>query len=201
MSDIKNNVAMNIAKLRQASGMTQYELAEKLNYSDKAVSKWERAEAAPDISTLADIADIFSVSLDYLVCSTHSEEEIKAETKPGTKYNRGVITGVSVILVWFIALLTFVIVSLSSKGIGLGWITFLYAVPVSAIVWLVFNSIWFNKRRNYFIISLLMWSLLASVHISLLPFGTNIWLIYLLGIPGQIAILMWSFIKKPKKQS
>lgn len=200
MNDIKNNVAKNIVSLRQAERMTQLDLAERINYSDKAVSKWERAEAMPDISTLVDIADIFGVSLDYLVRAEHTAEEIKKESqKSGNakpKYNHTVITGVSIILVWFIALFTFVMMSLLSKNRSNAWVTFVYAVPVSAIVWLVFNSVWFNSRINYFIISILMWSLLAAMHITFLLIKINILPIYLLGIPGQIIILMWSFIKR-----
>lgn len=200
MSDIRSNVAKNIVSLRQSEGMTQLELAERINYSDKAVSKWERAEGMPDVSTLVDIADIFGVSLDYLVRAEHTTEEIKKESekaeKAKPKYNRTVITCVSVILVWFIALFTFVMISLLSENGSNAWITFVYAVPVSAVVWLVFNSVWFNSRLNYFIISVLMWSFLASLHITFLLIKINILPIYLLGIPGQIVILLWSFIKR-----
>ena len=63
MSDIKSIVAKNISELRQKRSMTQLELAEQLNYSDKAVSKWERGDSLPDISVLCDIAALFSVPL------------------------------------------------------------------------------------------------------------------------------------------
>ena len=59
MKDLKLVIAKNIAKLRVDSNMTQNELAQKLNYSDKAVSKWERGESLPDISVLVQIAEIF----------------------------------------------------------------------------------------------------------------------------------------------
>lgn len=198
MNDIKAIVAKNIAELRQEHGMTQVDLAEKLNYSDKAISKWERAESLPDISVLVEIADIFDVPLDYLVRAEHLEAEWKAEKNAAPKYNHGMITGVSVLLVWFIALLVFVLISIASSEARFHWLAFIYAIPVSTIVWLVFNSVWFNKRRNYWIISLLVWSVLACIQLSLLPMGMNVWLIYLLGIPGQISILMWSMIKNPK---
>ena len=67
MEPIKSTIAKNIVRLRQASGMTQAELAAKLNYSDKAVSKWERGESLPDVAVLAQIADLFQVSMDWLV--------------------------------------------------------------------------------------------------------------------------------------
>ena len=91
MSDIKSVVAKNIAELRQANGMTQLELAEKLNYSDKAVSKWERGDSMPDISVLVEIADLFHVSLDYLIHEDHTaaQAEAKAEEQEAAGYTSG----------------------------------------------------------------------------------------------------------------
>lgn len=199
MNDIKPIVAKNIASLRISKKMTQLELAEKLNYSDKAISKWERGESLPDVSVLVMIADLFEVPLDYLVREEHKQPKMeKNETPP--RYNHSMITLASVLLVWFIALFAFIIISLVSNEIPFEWLAFIYAVPVSAIVWLVFNSIWFNQRRNYFIISILVWSLIASVHISLLTANINIWTLYLLGIPAQLIIFAWSMIKKPQKK-
>ena len=196
MKDIKTIVAKNIAELRQAKGMTQLGLAEKLNYSDKAVSKWEHGDSLPDISVLVGIADLFGVELDYLVRAEHTKEEIEKETKHKPKYSFGVITAVSILLVWFIAMLVFVLISLITTEFTYQWMAFIYAVPVSMVVWLVLNSIWFNKRRNYFIISLLMWTSFVALHLSILPLGYDIWLIYLLGVPAQIIIGLWSVIKK-----
>ena len=197
MDNVKLTIAKNLVKLRQEKGMTQGELAEKLNYSDKAVSKWERGESMPDITVLVMIADMFGISLDYLVRTDDNLKrfEAKNEAKEERLYNRGFITGVAILLVWLIAVMVFVTVSLIAKEAKLQWMSFLVAVPVSMIVWLIFNSIWFNARRNYLIVSLLVWSVLAAIHLSLLPFGINIWLIYLLGIPGQVIIFMWSKIK------
>lgn len=203
MTDIKFVVAKNIAELRQANGMTQLELGEKLNYSDKAVSKWEHADSMPDVSVLVAIADLFGVTLDYLVREEHKPHEIAAKTKKSINIGRIVITSVSVLLVWFIAVAVFVFISTVLKNVSHGWITFIYAVPISATVWLVLNSIWFNRRLNYLIISVLLWSLLVSIHISLLLFSTNlhfIWMVYLLGIPGQIIILLLAIMKRVIKK-
>ncbi len=195
MNNIKSIVAKNIAELRQSKGMTQLELAEKLNYSDKAVSKWERAESMPDISVLVEIADMFGVPLDYLVREEHERPKPKKE-KPVRNYNKKFITALSVLLVWLVAFIAFVVLSIATDGSPVQWLMLVYAIPLSMIVWLVLNSVWFDVRRNYLIISLLMWSLLLAVHLSfLLPAGINIWQMYLLGIPGQIIILIWSKIR------
>ena len=194
MEDIKVIIAKNITTLRRQSGLTQIELAEKLNYSDKSVSKWERGESLPDIAVLKDIADLFGVTLDYLV---EAEHKGFSETKTAILRrirNHGFITGISMVLVWLVAAIIFFALDIAT--VPSRWLTFIAAVPVTILVWLIFNSMWFNKRRNFLIISLLMWSVLAVVFVFLLPFHINIWKIFILGIPGQFIIFMWSRIKK-----
>lgn len=200
MEDIKLNVAKSISELRLASGMTQIDLAERLSYSDKAVSKWERGESIPDVSVLVNIAEIFGVTLDYLVSSDHTVKAAASVTVDDEKKkrNRILVTEISMLLVWFIATAVFVILGIISHSTSTHWLSFVYAVPVSAIVWLVFNSVWFDPHVNYFIISILVWSLLCSIYLTVLACGYNIWLLFLVGIPGQIIIMICSrFTKKP----
>ena len=192
MKDVKAIIAGNVAALRQGVGMTQLEFAEKLNYSDKAISKWERGESIPDVTVLLQIAELFGVTLNYLVEETHPAE---AQKKRNKLINRGFITGIAILLVWLIATFCFMVVDFSTGGIDFQWLAFVYAVPISMIVWLVCNSVWFNQRRNYLIISLLMWSVLVTVYLTFLPFGYNLWLIFSLGVPGQVAIIFWSRLK------
>lgn len=201
MDDIKFIIAKNITALRQAKGITQIELAQMLNYSDKAISKWERGESVPDISVLYHITEIFGVTLDYLVHSHKEVDDSGIKLHDATrKRNHIVITGMSILLVWLIATTVFVLLDVIPQfQSSLHTLSFLYAMPVSFIVWLVFNCVWFNTKINYIIISLIMWSFLACIHISFLPFGFNFWILYALGIPGQIIILLWSRIKYPKQ--
>ncbi|MBO4979925.1 MAG: helix-turn-helix transcriptional regulator [Clostridia bacterium] len=200
MEDIKSIIAQNIAALRQSKNMTQLELAEKLNYSDKTVSKWERAESSPDIAVLLEIAKLFGVTLDYLVKAEHTEEQSSPQPDKikEPKYNRKIIAYISESVGWIVAIFAFIITTLILQKITFQFLYFVYTLPIVLIVKLVFNSIWFNPRNNYYIISLLMWSVLAATHISFLYFGINIALIYLLGVAGQTVIVLWSFICKPK---
>ena len=200
MEDLKPIIAKNITVLRQNAKLTQIELAEKLNYSDKAISKWERAESIPDVSVLKSIADLFGVTVDDLLTPENTnvpnrQDEGILERK---RKNHAVITTLSVLLVWFIATVFYVILDILRVQMALRWLPFLYAVPVSMIVWLIFNSIWFNTRKNYLIISLLMWSALISTVISLLAAGFSAWTLFSLGIPGQIIILVWSRLQYKK---
>ncbi len=70
-----------IKNLRKKKGMTQLELAEKVHVTDKAVSKWETGEGNPEITILIELANIFEVSLDYLLTGKEKEPEIIVMSK------------------------------------------------------------------------------------------------------------------------
>lgn len=204
MMDIKSVIAQNISELRIEGGMTQLELAERLHYSDKAVSKWERGESVPEISTLKAISELFGVTLDYLVSEEHTESEKAVSDVANKKEKKAAhtaVTAISVLCVACIATLVYILIDVLAPSVKGHWLAFICAVPLSAIVWLVFNSIWFNKRRNYFIISILMWGVLLCIHLSLLCAGFSVWQVYLLGVPGQIVIILWSCIRPKKRKN
>ena len=198
---LKSLLGTNIVFYRKRSGLTQARLAEKLNYSDKAVSKWERGESMPDVLTLVQLAEVFEVSVDELLCDPDEipentggriEQVMEAavEKTLKRKANKRVILGLSSVLVWFVALLVFVVVS--SLDIPRSWIAFLYAIPADAIVQLSLRSAWRDFRWNKTLISILMWGGLLSLYASLKLFvHVDIWKLFLLGIPGQLAVLLW----------
>ena len=205
MQDIKQLIGRNITRLRTVSHLTQAKFAERLNYTDKAVSKWERGESLPDIVVLKQIADMFGVSVDYLL-SEHGDDEKPAvgEEKKIRDRNHFIIALMAIVIVWFLAVFVYFLVnSVTGKFL---WQAYLVAVPISSIVALVFNSIWGRTRANYIIISVLMWSTLITFYVLLLKY--NIWTIFLLGIPGQTSVVLWACLgiggrklrkQKPKK--
>lgn len=198
MRDIKSNVAKNITELRILNNMTQMELAEKLNYSDKTISKWERAESSPDISVLAEMAELFGVTLDHLVRTENVEEAVLQHKAKEATFNRRAVSYVAEGGGWIVAIFAFIVTTLITNQMTFQWLYFVYALPIVLIVKLIFNSIWFNPRHNYLIISALLWSILATIHITFLYFKINVSLIYLLGVAGQIIIVLASYINKPK---
>lgn len=200
MEDIKLAIAKNITDLRRKSGMTQVQLAEKLNYSDKAISKWERGESIPDIIIIKQLADLFGVTVDYIITTEHAKSDKPPLPERHKVVNRAFITGMGILLVWLVATLVFVVLDLALSYSNILWLCYVYAVPVTMIVWLVFNSVWFARRRNFLIISLLMWTTLIAIHITLLAVDFNTWPIFLLGIPGQAIIFMWSRLRFKKKR-
>lgn len=197
---LKKQIGANIVSYRKRFGLTQAKLATKLNYSDKAVSKWERGESAPDVQTMVQIAELFDVSVNDLLVDPNALPEnpgkvervmeLAVEKTLKRKADKRIILMLSSVLVWSVALLIFVV--LSSLDIPRSWLAFIYAVPADAIVMLSLRSAWRDFRWNRALISVIMWGGLLSIYITLQQFlHVNIWRMFLLGIPGQVAILLW----------
>ena len=193
MDNFKKIVAENIIRLRTSKGMTQAELGEMLSYSDKSISKWERADALPDAYVLKKIADLFDVTVDYLL-NEHSPDEKIVVEKPRT-YSRTVISVITMIGIWTLALFAFVITWLCSMPTPL---IFAYTVPVSLIVLLVLNSVWGIGKLNMFIISGIVWGLITCVYLTF--YQSNWWQLFIIGFPAQIIIILSFFIKKKRSK-
>ena len=192
MDDLKYTTASNIINLRQKAGMTQSELAGLINYSDKSVSKWERAEAVPDAYVLKKMSEIFGVTVDYLLSPHDGWDQDPRQKKP--LYSNQVIILLSVTGVWMLALILFI--SLWMLG-NLVWIIFIYAILFSMLVLLVLNSVLEQGRHNYLIIGALILSIVASLYFSFLYFGKqNYWQLYLLLAPAWLVVFLTSRLRK-----
>lgn len=189
MQAFRRMVADNLITLRTAAGMTQSDLGEKLNYSDKSISKWERAEALPDVYVLKQISEIFHVSVDYLL-TPHAGEELPPETEPAKerRSRKSIITAIAVAGVLALAMLIFVVTWILYKPV---FMIFVYTLPVVIIVLIVLGSIWQGGRYNIPLISLLVWSILLTIYLTLRVTGAgNNWQLFLLGIPAQIVVIL-----------
>lgn len=191
MKTLNEIIADNLTALRKANGFTQLELAEKLNYSDKSISKWEHGEAIPAVEVLMEMSRLFDVSLDYLV-SEHTEQDEKITHAARTTLNNKIIISLlSMLCVWVLAIVVYLYVH-TLYGLNL-WICYVWAVPASAVVGLVFNCIWGKRKAGFVLMSILVWTALASIYLQFL--SVNIWPIFFLGVPLQIAIILWSNIQ------
>lgn len=204
--DLAVTVGKNIMSLRKAANMTQLDLAEKLNYSDKSISKWEQGNGMPDVRILVRIAELFNVSLDDLV-REHAEKPVVPKR---TRFiRRLIIIACSVGLCWLVATVLFVLLGifLPEPSRQYLWLAFLYAVPLSAIVVLVFSSIWHYSATRVISVSVLVWTVLACVYLTIYATGANmqnIWLVFLIGIPLQVLTLFffvwWKGVRYTKEK-
>ena len=197
--DIKENLAKNLVTCRKAFGLTQAELAEKLNYSDKAVSKWERGESVPDLVVLKQIADFYGITIDKLLSENKN-------IRPNIIKNLGKKRIFSLLfslgVVWIVAVLCHVMLSISNFSFE-KWLPYIYAIPVNAIVLIIFASAWKMEIANAVSISLLVWSLILSVFLTLINTLTlpspHLWQIFLIGIPAQLVIVFIFVLRYLKK--
>lgn len=193
MKSLREIIPENIIKLRKQQGLTQLGLAKKINYSDKAVSRWENSEVLPDIETLDNLAKIFNVPLSYLL-EEHTES---SEVNVSVPKNEIAFKILMVIAVWTVTTILFVFGKLYyDKSI---WQLFVWAVPVSVIVISYFNRKKKNKHVTFACRTILCWSLLTALYLQFLSF--NAWIVFIIGVPIQAAIMvsyLATFIKKKK---
>ncbi len=196
MEDIKVNVASNLIKLRTAAGLTQMELGQKINYSDKAVSKWERAESLPDVAVLKSIADIFGVTVDYLINPHDEWEHTPVKTKE-LQYRPNAIISVVLLSMISVATLIFIIFWLLEKML---WQIFVYALPAVLLAALILTSVWKKSKATFYILSALMVSIVGVVYTAICQAGGNPWQLFLLCIPLELIIIFSYLVKKRNKE-
>ena len=190
--ELKNIVAKNLVDLRKNAGFTQIEIAEKLNYSDKAVSKWERGESLPDVETIKKLADLYGVSVDALL------REQKDITKRIYKYaltpsQRMLIILISVGLVWAVATTVFSVLCWVNVDELMASYSFIIALPVTFIVIIVFNSLWGKVWINLLAASALLWTTALCVY--LLISLSYRWLCFIVPIPLQVVLIFFYGLK------
>lgn len=185
MDNINLTVAKNLSDLRKQNKLTQLEVAEKLNYSDKAVSKWEQGESLPGIEVLYRLSRLYGVSLDYLVGDERAPEP-KA-VQPAVRSRRRIITLLSVLAVWLTSTILYIAFDISLGKVI--WMVFCWSVPASLIVAVVFDVVWHKSRFLFLLISALVWSILLCFCLQFIKY--NIWIVLAAGIPLQAATLLW----------
>ncbi len=186
--DLKQITAKNITGLRHRSQMTQLELGNAIGYSDKAVSKWERAEAVPDAYVLLSLSRFFGVSVDYLL-NDHAGQKLPSVKR----VNHVSISLLAIMAVWTLLAIAYITVLLSAQLSY--WLFFVYAAVVSLVLLTIFNTLWGNKRFNMLIIGLLAASLIAMIYCILLPIG-NLWQILILILPAELIVICCFKLKK-----
>ena len=191
-------IAENISRLRKANKLTQAELAERLNYSDKAVSKWERGDSIPDVIVLAEIAELFSVTVDYFL-KEHSEEEAKPKIGSHKARTRAAISLTSCVGLYAVAVVLYFIFSEIYDNPSWIWKLFVVPLPIVAIEFLVFSAVWSKSRVAVLLgVSALLWMSLLTVFIFVYSF-VKAWLLFVIGAPLQAIILFWLLTVKKKK--
>ena len=179
MENVKAIVSHNLLKLRKENNLTQAELAKRISYSDKAVSRWESGEVVPDLETIYALSEVFNVPVSQIT-EAHAEESAE-ENKKGC-IGQKVLSQIFLCCeIWFILTALYVYLKLSYQSNV--WQLFVWSVPACMIgLWL------FNRKGNLNILlfiysSIFVWSFITCVYLHLAD--SNPWYIYFIGIPSQ----------------
>lgn len=204
MKDIKSVVSKNLGSLRKQRGLTQAEVAERLNYSDKAISRWEKGDTLPDINVLYEICEFYGITMNDLV----GEDEVKAKedklTEKDIKAYGAWICAFGGVLVWlFATLYYFMHHTLTSESL---WIIFIWAVPVTCAVIVFLGKSLFNWIVKFILMSVLSWTVLGSAYLHFVFFSSiprehsiNFWPIFFVGIPIQMILFLMQKVFKYRK--
>ena len=196
MKDIKEIISQNIATIRKKRKLTQVELSEKLNYSDKAISRWEKGESLPDIETLHKLSEALDVPV-----ASFFEENAFAEQEDFKKTtnipNKIIVTVLSCLVVWLVATILYVYIY-TYADIKF-WQAFVWAVPATTLLLRYCNKIWGWKKISIFLQSATLWSLFAAIYCQFLNY--NLWIMFLLAALVQVIIIVSHFIKPIKSDS
>lgn len=196
MSDLKKIIAKNLTELRKEKKYTQQDVGNLVQYSDKAVSKWEKGESLPDIDVLYQLCNIYGVTLDYL---THegSYEEKRDYLIPKSEYrNKIIITSLFSSIIWMAVIIVYVYLNLY-QSINI-WTIYIWAIPLNCVLLLYFNWKWGRRLWYIILISVFVWSLIAAFFIQILyssDYQYNYWMLFLIGVPIQIALILLSQLK------
>lgn len=196
-NELNQRIAKNLIHYRKSAGLTQAELAEKINYSDKSVSKWESGNGVPDVYTLMQLAKLYGVTLNAFV-----DEETPVQKAKKTTGLHVLIMLLSSGIVWLVASLIFAGLQVMKPAQGPWWLAFLFALPINAVVIIVYASIWKHRILNFLSVSTLVWTALVCLYLTCryvsIANGSDygaLWCLFLIGIPLQVLEILWTFFR------
>lgn len=199
-------IARNITYLRKKHGLSQLELAEKIQYSNKNISKWEKAETTPSVFTLKRLAEIFGITVDELVSTLQEEKDKEGlseetdDTEPDDRKDSKVkmvlglpisikvlyllMTEAIILVMAFIAIVVLGFADVTSFN---KWLLLLYILPAMSLAVFIF-IICVKKRVDIISLSLFGWLLSLCFFVTFRS-AKNVHLIFLLMATIQFLII------------
>ncbi len=191
--NVKERISQNIVNLRKQNKLTQLELSEKIAYSDKAISRWEKGESLPDLETLYKLSLVFDVPVSYFFEENVNDDTISVNQK-NEKLSKILVLILSISIVWMVATIAYVYLK-SFSNINY-WQIFVWGVPASGLVLRQYNKVWGKKAYTAIISSLLIWSTITAIYCHYISY--NLWIVFLIG-PLVQAVITLKYVMKPIK--
>jgi len=191
-------IAENLIYYRKRANLTQLEIADMINYSDKSVSKWERGDGVPDICVLRRIAEIYGVTLNDIINERtdeieteiieESQTEISPVAEPRKKHSLFHIL-LSVCALWLLSTIAFSFIKMLEAPVERAYMVFLYSIPTSFIVVEIFAIKWkLHPLIHLMCISTILWTTAMCLQLTL-----NVGQGYLLYVICAVAQLLGMF--------
>lgn len=187
---LQQRIAENIAYYRKQNGDTQADLAEKLNYSDKSVSKWERAEGTPDIFILSKIADLYHITVQDL---------LRQKKVPKAATRHLIVNLLSVGLVWLVMTTLFCLAKILNVLSPWAWLVFIYGIPITGIVCQVFSALWWGRIAQVISCSLILWGIGLSLVLSLQIEG--VFLLFVICAVLEVLLILFYLLKYLRRKN
>ena len=204
-NDITNQqelLAKNLAYYRKASGLTQLELADKFNYSDKSVSKWERGEGFPDIFVLKSLADFYGITVDEFYQNEHKAVKVSQNKKRKQTYLKLLSIGIN----WLVTVLTFFLLNTLLSRFAPdapfeSWLTFIYGTLTTGIILLVWEFIYHNRFLRMIAASIIIWTAALSIFLTfLVVMNLPLPLLFIVAIPLEVLEIIWYLFRRNRKR-
>ncbi len=204
-NDITNQqelLAKNLAYYRKASGLTQLELADKFNYSDKSVSKWERGEGFPDIFVLKSLADFYGITVDDFYQSEHKAVKVSQNKKRKQTYLKLLSIGIN----WLVTVLTFFLLNTLLSRFAPNapfepWLTFIYGTLTTGIILLVWEFIYHNRFLRMIATSIIIWTAALSLFLTFfVVMNLPLPLLFVVAIPLEVLEIIWYLFRRNRKR-
>ena len=198
----QEQLAKNLVYYRKEAGLTQLELAEELNYSDKSVSKWERGEGFPDVFVLKSLADFYGITVDDL----YSSERKKIVTQNHSMSKQVFIKALSVLTGWTATIVIFFFLNIFLKDTAFKpWLLFIYGALITGILLLIFDFIYRHRFLKMVDTSIIIWVGALSIFLTLISVTNvnplNMALIFIVAIPLQVLDIVWFLFGTYKRKA
>ncbi len=192
MNDIRDIVSKNLIKLRKQNNLTQVDLSNKINYSDNAISRWEKGEVLPSLETLQTLSLIYNVPLTYFI-EEHEDEQTKLYNSKKRSLSFAIMSSAILSVLSICALLFLLLHNYTGNYY---YNCFVWAAPIIAFIVKRTIKICYKDKLSLLTSSICSWTTITAVYFQW--FSLNIWPIFLIGMPVQITLILVDASKRLK---
>lgn len=201
MKELNEIIGNNLTFLRKKAGLTQSELGEKFNYSDRTVSKWEQGDVVPNVETLKQIADYYGVSVDYILKEHTSEDDFLAIVKKTPNASNKILLIALIVTIVLAICVTIYVASIYNlktinPAINRWWSVFIWGLAVSFLIMAYMTRRLFHSKKWMLIyVSCFVWITLLAAFFTFI-FDGIYWYLFFIGLPIQGALILMMNLKQ-----